>query len=115
MQFVSCGRNGRPVSSPCERRYGARDQRGKRPHGNNQRKPNDAELAHAKRLAMSEFLKHGVPAESSKSLKIDRTIVIKVDETAGELLVGSLFVEVEGVRHQIFLVARWLVRKLRRN
>ena len=76
-----------------------------RPHGNNQRKPNDAELAHAKRLAMSEFLKHGVPAESSKSLKIDRAIVIKVDETAGELLVGSLFVEVEGVRHQIFLVA----------
>jgi hypothetical protein len=30
-----------------------------RPHGNNQRKPNVAELAHAKRLAMNEFLKHG--------------------------------------------------------
>jgi hypothetical protein len=76
-----------------------------RPHGNNQRKPNDAELAHAKRLAMNEFLKHGVPAEFSKSLKIDRAIVMRVDETAGEWLVGSLFVEVEGARHEIFLVA----------
>jgi hypothetical protein len=76
-----------------------------RPHGNNQRKPNDAELAHAKLLAMNEFLKHGVPGESSKSLKIDRAIVIRVDETAGELLVGSLFAEIEDARHEIFLIA----------
>jgi hypothetical protein len=76
-----------------------------RPHGNNQREPNEAELAHAKQLAMNEFLKHGVPAEFSKSLKIDRAIVMRVDETEDELLVGSLFVEGEGARHEIFLVA----------
>jgi hypothetical protein len=76
-----------------------------RSHGNTQREPNEAELEHAKLLAMNEFLKHGVPAEFSKNLKVDRAIVMRVDETEGELLVGSLFVEVEGARHQIFLVA----------
>jgi hypothetical protein len=76
-----------------------------RSHGNNQRAPNEAELDHAKLLAMNEFLKHGVPAEFSKSLKVARAIVMRVDETEDELLVSSLFVEVEGARHQIFLVA----------
>lgn len=76
-----------------------------RSHGNNQRAPNEAELDHVKLLAMNEFLKHGVPAEFSKSLRVDRAIVMRVDETEDDLLVSSLFVEVEGVRHQIFLVA----------
>jgi hypothetical protein len=33
-------------------------------YGNNPRAPHEAELDHAKPLAMNEFLKHGVPANS---------------------------------------------------
>ncbi len=79
---------------------------GIRPHTNFQRQADEADRRYASQLAMSEFHKHGVPDVLAKNIKFDRLIVTKVDDTHTEFMIGSLFLLVKGVRHEVFLIAK---------
>ncbi len=77
-----------------------------RPHANSQRQADAGEQKYARQLAMNAFRKHGVPEESSKDIKVDQLIVTKVDESENKVVIGSLYVEVKGVRHEVFLIGK---------
>jgi hypothetical protein len=76
------------------------------PHANNQRPADAGEQRYAKQLAMNAFRKHGLPDESAKGVKFDQLIVTKVDQSESKLVIGSLYVETQGVRHEVFLVGK---------
>jgi hypothetical protein len=77
-----------------------------RPHANSQRQADVAEQKFARQLAMNAFQKHGVPEEFAKSIKFDRLIVTKVDDSESKYVIGLLYVEANGVRHEVFLVGK---------
>jgi hypothetical protein len=77
-----------------------------RPHANSQRQADDGEQKYARQLAMNAFRKHGVPEELAKGIKVDQLIVTKVDESESKLVIGSLYVEAKGVRHEVFLIGK---------
>jgi hypothetical protein len=77
-----------------------------RPHANNQRQADAGEQKYARQLAMNAFRKHGVPEESTKGIKVDQLIVTKVDESENKFVIGSLYVELKGVRHEVFLIGK---------
>jgi hypothetical protein len=77
-----------------------------RAHANNQHKADAGEQKYAGQLAVNAFRKHGVLEESTKSAKVDQLIVTKVDESDNKLVIGSLYIEVKGVRHEVFLIAK---------
>jgi hypothetical protein len=77
-----------------------------RPHGNIQRQADAGEQKSAVNLAMNAFRKHGVPEELAKSIKVDQLIVTKVDDSGNMFVIGSLYVEAKGVRHEVFLIGK---------
>jgi hypothetical protein len=77
-----------------------------RPHVANPRQARSQECAEAKQLAMSEFSKHGVPVDLVNAIKIDQLVATRIDGSDNHFLIGSLFLEQKGVRHEIFLIAK---------
>ena len=77
-----------------------------RPHSNSQRQASEAEGNYARQLAMNEFRKHGLIAALVKSIKIERLLVTKLDESDPEFLVGSLSFVTKSARHDVFLIAK---------
>ena len=77
-----------------------------RPHANSQRQADAEEQKYARELAMIAFRKHGVAEELAKGIRIDQLIVTKVDESESKLVIGSLYVEAKGVRHEVFLIGK---------
>lgn len=77
-----------------------------RPHANNQRQADAEEQKYAKQLAMNAFRKHGVPEAFAKGIKFDQLVVTSVDESESKFVIGSLYVEAKGVRHEVFLIGK---------
>jgi hypothetical protein len=77
-----------------------------RPHANGQHQADAGEEKYARQLAMNAFRKRGVPEQSAKDIKSDRLVVTKVDDSESKLVVGSLYVVVNGARHEVFLIAK---------
>jgi hypothetical protein len=77
-----------------------------RSHANSQRQADAREQKYARQLAMNAFRKHGVPEELAKRIRIDQLVVTKVDESESKLVIGSLYVEAKGARHEVFLVGK---------
>jgi hypothetical protein len=77
-----------------------------RPHVNSQHYADAVEEKYARQLAMNVFRKRGVPAELAKSTKADQLIVTKIDDSDSKLVIGSLYVEANRVRHEVFLIGK---------
>ena len=77
-----------------------------RSHANSQRQADAGEQKYARQLVMNAFRKHGVPEELAKRIRIDQLVVTKVDESESKLVIGSLYVEAKGARHEVFLVGK---------
>jgi hypothetical protein len=77
-----------------------------RPHANSQRQADAGEQKYARQLAMNAFRKHGLPEELAKRIKVDQLIVTRVDESETKFVIGSLYVEAKGVRHEVFLIGK---------
>jgi hypothetical protein len=76
------------------------------PHSNQQRQADAGEQKYARQLAMNEFRKQGVPDEFAKGVKFDQLVVTKVDQSDARFVIGSLYVEANGARHEVFLVGK---------
>jgi hypothetical protein len=55
---------------------------------------------------MNAFRKHGLPEELAKGIKVNQLIVTKVDQSESKFVIGSLYVEAKGARHEVFLVGK---------
>jgi hypothetical protein len=77
-----------------------------RPHVNSQHYADAVEEKYARQLAMNVFRKRGVPAELAKSIKADQLIVTKIDDSDSKFVIGSLYVEANRVRHEVFLIGK---------
>jgi hypothetical protein len=77
-----------------------------RPHANSQHRADAEEQKYARQLAMNAFRKHGLPEELAKGIKVDQLIVTRVDESESKFVIGSLYVEAKGVRHEVFLIGK---------
>ena len=75
------------------------------PHGETQRAATPEEQKLAKKLAMNEFRKHGVPDESESHIEIDQAIVTKIAKNGGELLIGLFDVKTKGAEHEVFSIS----------
>jgi hypothetical protein len=77
-----------------------------RPHANSQRQADAEEQKYAKQLAMNAFRKHGLPEVLANSIKVNQLIVTRVDESESKFVIGSLYVETKGARHEMFLIGK---------
>jgi hypothetical protein len=77
-----------------------------RPHVNRQDYADAVEEKYARQMAMNVFRKYGLPADLEKSIKADHLIVTRVDDSDSKLVIGSLYVEANRVRHEVFLIGK---------
>lgn len=75
-------------------------------HANTQRPAKDEEVELVKHLAMKEFRKHGVPEESANYIKIEQSTITTVDQNESKLLIAYAYVELNGARHESFLIGK---------
>lgn len=74
-------------------------------HENSQRPANDDEKAAAKRFAMDEFRKHGVPEPLAKEIQLEQSIVTKLQQSSSVSLIGYAFIKTKTAVHEVFLIA----------
>ncbi|HKM89713.1 MAG TPA: hypothetical protein VJX29_03785 [Candidatus Acidoferrales bacterium] len=77
-----------------------------RTHPNRQRQADAAEQKYARQLALNVFRKHRVPEELAKSIKVERLIVTKADESESKFVIGFLYIQTKDVRHEVFLIGK---------
>lgn len=75
-------------------------------HANTQRQAKSEELESAKRLAMNEFRRHGVPEGFASHIKFEQSVVTTIDQSGNVLLIAYAYVELKGARHEVFLLAK---------
>ena len=77
-----------------------------RSHANTRHKADAEEQRYARQLAIRAFRKHGLLSEFAKEIKIDELIVTKVDQSESKFVIGSLYFEAKGARHEVFLIGK---------
>jgi hypothetical protein len=75
-------------------------------HAGSQRPAKDDEKEIAKRLAMSEFRKHGVADELANAIEFEQSIVTALDGTKTKSLIAYLFIKTEVAVYEVFLIAK---------
>lgn len=75
-------------------------------HANAQRQTSGEEAEFVKRMAMDEFLKHGVQKDLANQIKLEQSIVTTIDKTGDKWLIAYAYVELRAARHEVFLIGK---------
>ncbi|HJZ64329.1 MAG TPA: hypothetical protein VKD70_08430 [Candidatus Acidoferrum sp.] len=75
-------------------------------HASAQRPANEAEKSIAKRLAVAEFRKHGVPEQLAREIQFAQAVVTKLDQNRHDSLVANVFIKTKARVHELFLIGK---------